>query len=94
MKAFYPSGYGYDRSDDGYVISKCQIPSRTSHRYIDVWSAFHGIPPDGERIMNGDESVFYSQADAIAACERHQRESAVAEIAHIAQATGQYEWRG
>jgi hypothetical protein len=66
---FYNSGYGYERSDDGYVISHGQIPSKRG--YQDVWSAFDDIPPNGNRILNGNLEFFYSRDTAIQACVYH-----------------------
>jgi hypothetical protein len=68
---FYNSGYGYERSDEGYTISHGQIPSKRSNGYVDVWSAYDWLPPEGQRLMNGDSEFFNSRLDAIKACEEH-----------------------
>jgi hypothetical protein len=68
---FYNSGYGYEKCNEGYVISHGQVPRATSSGYVDVWSAFDWLPPDGGRIMNGEHEHFYSRMDAIKACEEH-----------------------
>lgn len=78
MTYFYNSGYHYERNNEGYVISHGQIPSKRGHGYIDVWSAFDGLPPDGQRIPNGTEDHFYTREDAIAACDAHMSGRAAA----------------
>jgi len=55
---FYNSGYGYERSDEGYVISHGQAPSKRNNGYVDVWSAWDGLPPNGRRIANGGDDFF------------------------------------
>ena len=65
---FYDSGYGYERSNEGYAISHSQIPSKRNNGYVDVWSAFTAVPPEGKRIMNGGDDYFYSRSDAVFAC--------------------------
>lgn len=81
MSDFYNKG-AYMQNDKGYVISKGSIPSSINHKYISVWSAFNGLPPDGMRIMNGDNLFFYSQRDAENACLRHMEDATDAQSTH------------
>lgn len=80
MKPFYNCGYGNgcEKNDDGYYISHGSIPSKSSHRYVDVWSAFDGLPPEGQRIMNGEDDFFYRRDEAIQACVEHNKGRKVA----------------
>jgi len=73
---FYNSGYGYERSDQGYVISHGQVPSKNGHHYVDVWSAWDDLPPNGRKIKNGSEDYFYTRQSAVHACSEHARKAA------------------
>lgn len=75
---FYNTGYGYEKSDEGYVVQHMQVPSKRGNRYVDVWAAHDWLPPDGQRIKNGSEDHFYSRDDAIRACEDHNKGRKVA----------------
>lgn len=73
---FYNSGYGYERSNEGYVISHGSVPSKHNHGYVDVWSAWNALPPNGHRITNGEDEYFYSRQSAVQACDEHARKAA------------------
>jgi hypothetical protein len=70
---FYNSGYGYETSKEGYVISHGQKPSERTHKYVDVWSAYDALPPNGHRIKNGEDDYFYTRNEAVLACAEHAR---------------------
>lgn len=75
---FYNSGYGYEKSDDGYVVTHMHVPSKHSGKFVDAWAAYDWLPPEGQRIKNGTDDHFYSRADAIEACEAHSKARAAA----------------
>jgi hypothetical protein len=75
---FYNTGYGYEKSDEGYVLQHISVESKRNGKFIDVWMAHDWLPPDGQRIPNGTEDHFYTREDAISACEEHNKGRAAA----------------
>ena len=73
---FYNSGYGYEQSKEGYVISHGSVPSKNGNNFIDVWSAWDQLPPNGHRIKNGEDDHFYTRQSAVQACAEHARKVA------------------